>query len=48
MAISDLTKELKKDSFIIDSETQKKVVESLVTVLSTDPASEVQSCAIKW
>lgn len=48
MAVSDLTKELEKETYKPDSASQKKIVQGLVAVLTNDTASEVRSCVIKW
>lgn len=47
MAVSDLTKELEKETYKPDSASQKKIVQGLVAVLTNDTASEVRSCVIK-
>lgn len=48
MAVSDLTKELEKDTYKPDVASQKRIVGGLVSVLTNDTASEVRSCVIKW
>lgn len=48
MAVSDLTKELEKETYKPDVASQKKIVAGLVAVLTNDTASEVRSCVIKW
>lgn len=48
MAVSDLTKELEKESYKPDGASQKKIVQGLVAVITNDTASEVRSCVIKW
>lgn len=47
MAVSDLTKELEKETYKPDAASQKKIVQGLVAVLTNDTASEVRSCVIK-
>lgn len=48
MAVSDLTKELEKDTYKPDVASQKRIVAGLVSVVTNDTASEVRSCVIKW
>lgn len=48
MAVSDLTKELEKETYKPDVASQKRIVAGLVAVLTNDTASEVRSCVIKW
>lgn len=48
MAISDLFNELQKDSFKMDSDSEKKIVRKLLEMVATDKAAEVRAFAVKW
>lgn len=47
MAISDLFNELQKDSFKMDSDSEKKIVRKLLEMVATDKAAEVRAFAVK-
>ncbi len=47
MALSDLLNELKKDTFKLDSDNEKKVCNGIVQLFD-DPSGDVQGMAVKW
>lgn len=47
MALNDLMNELQKDTFILESSIESKVVKGVLQLLN-DKNSEVQNLAVKW
>jgi cullin-associated NEDD8-dissociated protein 1 len=47
MAINDLHNELQKPEFVLDSQTEPKIIDAVLKLL-LDSNSEVQNMAIKW
>lgn len=47
MALNDLMNELQKDSFILESSIESRVVKGVLQLLN-DKNSEVQNLAVKW
>ena len=47
MALSDLLNELKKDTFKMDNDSEKKICTAMVQLFD-DPSGDVQGMAVKW
>lgn len=47
MALNDLMNELQKDTFILESSIESKVVKGVLQLLN-DKNSEVQNLTVKW
>lgn len=47
MALSDLLNELKKDTFRMDNDSEKKICNAMVQLFD-DPSGDVQGMAVKW
>lgn len=47
MATLDLINELQKEAFALEESTEKKVVDSVLTLMK-DKNAEVQNLAVKW
>ena len=47
MATSDLLNELQKDSFKVDSESERRVSQALLTQLE-DTSGDISGLAVKW
>jgi len=47
MAISDLATELSKDTFKLDTDSEKKIVSKLLELVINDSSSDIQSLAVK-
>jgi len=48
MALSDLYTELQKDSFKVDSDSEKKIVNKLLSMVADDTSGDVKGFAVKW
>lgn len=48
MALTDLHTELVKDTFKVDLENEKKIVNKLLAMVAEDGSGDIKGLAVKW
>jgi cullin-associated NEDD8-dissociated protein 1 len=48
MALTDLNNELSKETFKMDSESEKKLCAKVLKILIEDQSGDIQGLAVKW